>query len=223
MADIIRVRTISSATETAISMANGTFARLVSIGTSWNTIRVGIRLHMDDNGGALASTPRFAIGFSAGTANQFGDSSTTHFVGVVSTSTSWAYQTTFHNATNFAPAKRVSTTLTTGTTLIANGAINIGLTLANRGLIFCDVTKGNPNYTMNLFIPSNTTGADISSTTFLSQMELTTPSLGSYTYTAGQTLAVNEGTDGTLTAANISWDRTFPSIEICDLAVAILS
>ena len=41
--------------------------------------------------------------------------------------------------------------------------------------------------------------------------------------TATRTLAVSEATDGYLDMVNLSWDRSSPKIEICDLAIVRLS
>jgi hypothetical protein len=175
---------------------------------------------MDNSGGALTVAKLF-LGLCSGTSNQFGDSTTTHAVGIVTTG-SWQFQTTFYNATSPAPAKRVGTTTTTGTVLAANAAIGCtaAATTADRGMWFVDIIKGSPNYSFQLFAPSNAVAGDQSAATFLTNMEATTPSIVGYSFSAAQTLAVNEGTDGTLDSINISWDHTTPVIEICDIAVA---
>lgn len=220
MAAIIKVRTISAATETAIQLPNGTFARPINIGTGWNTIRVGIRVHMDNTGAALGSG-NFFIGLCSGNTNQFGDATTTHAVGCLTTS-SFQFQTTFYNATGFAPAKRVGSTLTTGTVLAANAAIpcKAASNTADRAMISIDIIKGSPNYSFQLFAPNNTVPADMSAASFLTLMEATTPASTSYVFSSAQTLAVNQATDGTLDNINISWDHSSPWIEICDIAVA---
>jgi hypothetical protein len=220
MASVIKQRTISAVTENAIQMVNSQFARTLNFGTSWTTMRVGVRMHMSNTGGGLTAA-KFAIGFCSGTSNLFGDATTTHFVGAYTTGT-WAFQTTFYNATSFAAAKRVGSTLTTGAVLFANGAFPCGAasSTADRAAIFVDITKGSPNYSINLFVANNAVPADMSVASFLSTMEVASPVLGTYTYTSAQTVAVNEGTDGTLDSINISWDHSTPFIEICDVAVA---
>jgi hypothetical protein len=223
MGAVIKVRTISSVTETTIQMVNNTFARLVSIGTSWNTIRLGLRMHMADTGADLTGTPTFAMGFCAGTASQFGDATTTHFVGLKTNAATWNRSANFYNNATAVPTKRVGSTTTTGTSLL-NLVIPNGLgTGQGRYIFFVDLIKGSPNYTIKLFCDQTGTSGDQSAATFLAKMELVTPSLSGYTYSSGQTIAVNESTNGTLDCVNVSWDRTTPVIEICDMAVAILA
>lgn len=225
MASVIKVRTISAVTETSIQMVNSHFARLISIGTGWNKVRVGIRLHMEDTGVDAVSTPRFAMGFCSGTANQFGDATTTHFVGILSDAATWSVApgVRYAAANMFKPAKKVGVTTTLGATAFGTVFIPAPASTANRNLMFVDITKGSPNYSFHQFATSATPTTDVSAATFLSQMELATPSLTEHTYYGPQTLAVDEGADGTLDAINFSWDRTNPYIEICDIAVAILS
>ncbi len=223
MASIIKVRTISAATETAIQLSNSQFARTLNFGTSWTTIRFGMRLHMDNTGVAISGTPRFACGFCSGTTNIFGDATTANFVGIISTGASWLFQTTFYNSTLFAPCTRVGSTLTTGTGFAGAsdtiGGCRAGTNVADRGMFFVDLIKGSPNFTVRMFALANTQN-DSSAATFLNTMEQTTPSASGYTYEAGQTVAVNEGANGILDSINVSWNQTTPVVEICDIAVA---
>lgn len=225
MSSVIKERTISAATEKAIQSQNATFARLVSIGTSWTKVRVGMRLHMESTGANLVSTPRLAVGFCSGTANQFGDATTGHFVGVVSNSATWSFQAgPYYNTLGLAPGKRVGSTLTNSGGFASNFSINAGAAAntADRSLLFVDLTKGSPNFTINCFC-QNSPGQDVTVANFLAQMTLVTPAFAGHDYPAGITIAVDEGTDGTLDAINVAWDRSTPFMEFCDIAVAILA
>lgn len=226
MASVIKVRTISSQQEVAIQVANSCFARKLSIPAGWQTVRVGLRLHMDNTGAGL-STPQFGFGLCSGSVNIFGDASVGHFLGAVS-SGPWSFQTTFYNNTSFQPAKKVGSTLTAGTTFTQNAAVQSGAAsnTADRALLFVDITKQFPTpslYTLNLFYLANTSGVDVSAATFLQVMEEVTPSLASHGYSSGQTIAVDESVDGTFDSINVSWNRTTPFIEICDIAFARLA
>jgi len=44
-----------------------------------------------------------------------------------------------------------------------------------------------------------------------------------YNTAASKTLAIDEGTNGTLNAINLAWNRTDAMVEICDVAVSVLS
>lgn len=224
MASVIKVRTISAATETAIQMANSQWARTLTIGTTWNVLRVGVRMHMATIGANLTGTPRLFIGMCSGTANIFGDATTTHAVGMLTNTATWLdnagggyYDTSF-----FSPAKRVAAVISTGTsfgqTLIAAPA-----TAANRNLFFIDITKGSPNFSFRHFGQATGVTTDVSAATFLTQMEASTPSLANHTYSSSQTLAVDEATDGFLDSVCIAFDRVSTPIEICDVAVTRFS
>lgn len=207
-------------------LANSHFARSISFAAGWTTLRVGLRLHMRNIGTDITGTPRFAFGLCSGTSNIFGDASVTHFVGALSSAASWTYGTGtpnyYYDPSQMVPAKKVGSTLTTGATFgqsvfAASAAVGGS---ERRAMMFVDITTGSPNYTLKLWASGTATIPDQSNATFLAQMENNPPSLANYTYSAGKTIAVNEGTDGTLNAINVSWDRTTPVIEICDIAVA---
>lgn len=223
MASLIKVRTISAATETAIQMANSCYARTILIGTTWNVLRVGLRWHMDNTGASL-STPEFAFGVCDGTTNIMGDASVDHFVGVRSSGL-WSFQTTFYNNTSFQPAKKVGATVTTGTTLVQNASIACNCTVdpSPRGFIMVDITKGSPNFSFVLSHLNNQVGANVTASEFLQQMELATVTQTGYLTTASQTLAVSEAGDGFLDSVNVSWNRSTPVIEVTDIAVTRFS
>lgn len=222
MASVINTRLISAVSESAIQMANSCFSRGVSFPSGWKTIRVGMRLHMSNTGGTLSS-PTFAFGICSGSANIFGDSTVGHFLGAVSTGP-WAFQTTFYNNTSFVAAKKVGSSLTQSAAFIQNAAVQCqaATNTADRGFMFIDITKGSPNYTLNLFYLANTSGHDESVAKFLLLMEISGSNVvsSSYAYSADQTIACNEAVDGTFDSINISWNTSTPFIEICDIAFA---
>jgi hypothetical protein len=223
MASTIVTRTISAAQENAISMANSQWARTLSIGTTWNVLRVGLRLHMGTTGANITGTPRFFVGLSSGTSNIFGDATTTHAVGMVTTIATWQdLGNGYYDPTFFSPAKRVNTTLTTGTTF-GQSVIPAPASNANRTLCFIDITKGSPNFSFKHFCQSTGTTTDVSKATFLAQMEASTPSLAQHAYYGPQTLAVDEATNGFLDSVCVAWDRAAAAIEICDIAVTRFS
>lgn len=219
-------RTISAATETAVQLTNAAFARQCSIPSGWNTIRVGVRAHWTNNGGAgLASTPRFGLGFCKGVTNILGGATCDHFVGVISTQASWTNQVTFFGGNTMAPAKKVGTTLTVGSNYagIAVMPNKADSATADREVFFVDILKGSPNYTISLFCGNSGTLTDISSASFLSQMQLASPSLGSHASAGSLAIAVDEAANGVLDAVNVWWDHADSLCEICDIAVVRLT
>lgn len=165
-----------------------------------------------DTGANIAGTPRLALGVCAGDTNIMGDSTVTHFAGIITTEATWARSTTptRYAGLNVGPCKKVGSTLTTGSDLSA--ATNF-LT-SSLSMLFVDITVGSPNYSFRMFGPnaSNTAAATLSD--FNTQILLTTPSFTNYTYATAQTVAVSEVTNGTFDHANVWWDQNSPDVDI---------
>jgi hypothetical protein len=104
---------------------------------------------------------------------------------------------------------------------IGNGA---AVSRADRTIFFVDITKGAPNYTLQLFGWINATPVnDISEATFLANMEIIgLPVLAQHQQSTAQTIAASQAA-GVFDTINILWDRTAAAIEICDVAVARLA
>lgn len=214
-----------------VLIENGQFARPLLFGTTWNEIRVGIRWHMRDSGANIGSNPQVFLGVCSGSANQWGDSTTTHAVGINFNAATWTRNTTNYQVSGVStifPAKRVGSTITRGAALNSAWAIGnqAAADAADRTVLFAQIAKGSPNFSIRAFYrltTSSTPPADISSATFLTEMNvLGTPVITNHSFSSAQTLAVNEGTDGSLDHVAFSWDRT-TGIEICDIAVARIS
>ena len=60
MATKTLLRTISGIDDVRAALNNSTMRRLLSIGTDWTKVRVGIRFSVADTGADLGSTPFFA-------------------------------------------------------------------------------------------------------------------------------------------------------------------
>lgn len=234
---VIIARTISSASDKRIVLSNSQFARALPFGTNWNALQLGIRFSMRDTGANITGSPQFWVGLCSGNSNLVGDASTTHFVGANWNAATWtrtavSYHTSALNSPF--PAKRVNTTVTRGTTLGTSwGCGNqSAANNADRTMFFVRITKGSPNFSFLAFLRAATgmTGGgavaptDLTFDEFMEHMgNLGTSVRTNYTFTGAQTLAVNEGSDGSLDHLNISWDRSTPQIEICDIAVARVS
>lgn len=237
-ASVIINRTIAAASQNAVSMANSTWARPVTMPAAWNHIRVGMRMHMTNTGITLVSNPIFAMGFCSGTTNQYGTPTTTHFIGAAFDRATYGWQTpaiSYATPTGVA-RKRVGTTNTDSAgslTSAANGVFMAGAATntADRGIYFIDVLKGSPNYTFHYPFhtdnSSTNTCGDVSSINFLTYMGYLNPVPTEPGYFTGgttdQTVAVNEGVDGTLNAVNLYWNRADATCEVCDIAVAVLA
>lgn len=194
---------------------NSIGARLVNLGT-WNVVRVGILWGVtQDAPGTI--TPDFAFGLCSGTAAVYGDASATHFVGVTTEGTAfggWAISSGFFISQVFRPSKKVGIVQTNGTNLTTLSVTNASSVNNYRTVLMVEITKGAPNYSFRLFYRNATTAADYTVTDFTTVMEATSPTLADHTFSAAQTLAVDEGVDGTLTAAQFYWNLTTSDTEI---------
>jgi hypothetical protein len=194
-----------------VRMTNARFARqpLPDIFTGWSQLRVALYLAINDSGGNITGTIRFTLGLCAGSTNIPGDATCTHFAGGLLASTPWTRGTgpTRYTGVNTFPSKLVGTTLTTGTTFGGS----YWLTGVPQ-MLFIDITKGSPNYSFRLFFP--TASATPSVSDFETQSVAATPAFSNYTYASAQTVAVNEGTDGTFDHSCVWWNQTNPTFDI---------
>jgi hypothetical protein len=218
------VRDIGGVQDVRAGLDNSTLRRLMSIGSNWSNIRIGLRISMQDPGVDLTSTPIFAVGVCSGTANPFnnGSATTTHWVGARTNMPTWTRQTSPINwyavGNNIVlPSKRVGTTFTDGTIVLGGWTFQIGTD--KRHCVFLDITKGSPNFTINLFVKSDLTDFDVSKDLFLQQVALSSPTITGHGWGTARTLAVDEASDGYLDAVNVSWDRSSPKFELSDIAI----
>lgn len=206
-----------------IVLSNSQFGRLLPFST-WNSLRIGVRWHMRNTGGAIGAGGRLAVGLCRNTTAMFGDATTDHFVGWV-TDGSWGFTTpNQYHTIGGKPATRIGASLTLGTVFAAGNNIpaDAGGSNNDRKIFFVDITKGSPNYSLALFAWSSGV-IDVTNNQFLLKMEETAPSLSSHAAVSAQTIAVDTGANGVFNAVNISWGRSTPEVEICDLAIARLS
>ena len=230
-ASAIKARTFSSIEDKRIQLANSNFARLwaSSLGTSWTKVRIGCRASMGDTGANLSGTPNFAFGICSGTSNIYFDATTTHWCGLKSTDSSWLRVTSSPAAYAMSNAttppqitKKVNTTVTIGGAWDQSPRL-INVTTENRSCLFADITKGSPNFTVALFSRNVNTASDVTLETYLTNVELSSPSVTNHIMSNNQTQAIDEATNGYFNAVNIGWDRTSPVIELSDIAVVKIS
>jgi len=225
MASTILLRTISSVADKRIVLANSQFARPFNIGT-WTTLRIGLRLIMN-NTAATITTPRFYVGLSSGSANLVMDASTDNWCGVASQG-SWSYfagpPKEYYNY-NMRATKRVGSTLTDNSSSITpDASLPADATTADRTLLFVDITKGSPDYTflVRKYRIVDAASVDVPLADFLTKVEEPTPTYTSHGVGTAKTLAVDES-GGVFNHVNIGWDKSSPTIEICDLAIVKLA
>jgi len=197
---------------------NSIAARLETL-APWNVLRLGLLCGIRQDVPVSVISPIFAFGFCAGTAAVFGDASATHFVGFHMEAGAWTINGDYLDSDVNTPTKKVGVTQTDGTSVTGTNLFHAKQDTINvRSMLMLELTTGSPNYSFRLFRRS-ATGTDVSTATFRAQMEAITPTVTNHGFAGPQTLAVNEGVDGTLNAVNVYWNLTTSSMEIEEIMV----
>lgn len=205
-----------------VRMTNSNFARppIPAAFTNWSILRVALLLRLSDSGANITGTPRLAVGLCSGSANIIGDATTTHFVGVMSNNATWSRATAgirYTSGSTWIPHKKVGTTITNGTNISVSSVANISA--EGPTMLMVDITKGTPNYTINLFmyaaaaIPTNTDA------NFELQAVSGVPTFTNYVRSGGFTIAVDEATDGVFDHACVWWNQTNPTLDVLNWGV----
>ena len=217
-------------------LQTGQAARVLSIGTSWSTIRIGARLAFDDLGVTVRGNPRFYMGVlsspSAGLANGPLTDTTSHFVGNIDQGTSWVRATsptryTVASSTS-AKGKKVGATVT-GIATAGGQRLYSGDTTI-RVIQIGEIVKGSPNFTIRLAQNTSTsTPADTTITQLETAMEaasmvaavayLDGEGIGDYVNVSSSdtAIAVDEGTDGSLDAICVAWSIDSPACYVSEV------
>ena len=211
--------------EIGVLLRNSYFARRPDVAMfftpNWSVIRVALRMMLPASSTAVnyrSGTPRFAVGLCAGEANIMGEDSTDNFVGCITDAATWPYpgsSSARQTIASIAAAKKVGSSLTVGTSLTAGTVFNVGVWK----LFFVDITRGSPNYTiaLSLFPNANST-TSVTKADFDTQSVAAVPALANHGTSAGQTIAVNEGT-GTFSHGCVAFDKNWPYVNLADFSV----
>tara|TARA_R110000772_G_scaffold249530_2_gene364014 strand:+ start:123106 stop:123825 length:720 start_codon:yes stop_codon:yes gene_type:complete len=225
-------RLIDSENDNKFKMSGSNISRIMDIGGSWNTLRIGLRLAFVQDASAttpVTGTPRFYFGVGNGSSSPIGAESPVHFVGLYSNETEWTLKATgndCYGATgttsgfDFKAMKVVDGVVTESASSVALGSVSAQPDVA-RACLFIEIVKGSP-FTVKLYAPNDAgTDTDTNLDAFFSVMEESTMSaLANYALSGAKNVTVDESTDGTLNAFQCSWDRTLQKVEISDVAYA---
>lgn len=220
---ITTVASVGGVNEQDAIMSNSTFARPITLPSTWNHVRVGARLWASDFGSGPTGTPLLQMGLCSGTTNLVGDANCQYFVGVTYNSSVWSYSPG-GNGVYFSIALAAMTKTGSVTTLGSNVTADsrLSMTGSNAAFLFVDITKGSPNYTIGTFYYSGV-GATATSTNFQNQLFLSSPTQPAHTVSSNTTIAVNEALSGSLNTATIYWNRTDFNLYVKDWGVAVIS
>jgi hypothetical protein len=211
-------------------LTNSGGARTMLIGSTWNVIRVGVLMTIADFGSNPTGAPRFYLGVLNGVvaANHVLKSTTTNFFGVYINEATWtrnAGPPVYYSLLNIPVAKKVGATLTTGTDLTATGTISG--TTANRNVLLIQITKGSPNWTMELVYPA-VAGAQSDRTLaqFKAALEASTVALaasGLVNYTASSAIGQAFTEAPAPNAVHFAWDKSSFTAKISAIGYAKIS
>jgi len=208
----------------------GNFARLHGVST-WGTIRVGMRA-VFRGGTSLAGTPLFGMGLCHNTSNIVMSPTCDHFLGWVTTGSSWTYNTYVNGGywDNCNPKtmqmqnSATQTLVGSADTHFRNWATNAGTDATM--LIFTDIVNGGGgSWTVKGYYSDNGLGAATpSASDFVTQMRLSTPTWSvNVQRTLSSAVTVDQATYGTLNAATVFWNRNSVTLDILDFGVVRLS
>ena len=240
MPNFITARTVDLTEDKRGVASNGTYARLLEAGNTWNRIVIGFRYAFSGADRSQAGSVRLALGLSNGITNVFGEETTNNFCGLVTDEATLTYNAgggfPFWDgvvATNadLVAATRVGTTLTTGS-VVHQALLTLAASAGIRHAIFIDITKGSPNFTLNAGVPSSVgvEDTDITKAEFESFFDDYSADLDQiatwnlqWSKGSDQTIAVDEAGDGDLTAINFAWPMNAVKFECSDIMYAVLS
>ena len=230
---IIIDRISASIADKVLSISNEQCARTITIGSTWNRIRIGVRFKISSSFANITSA-NFAWGLISGTSSLYADASTNHFLGVdmppsttltYTSATINLYRNTAASASRF--ITKVGLTTTEYYHTVANFAFGLIENLADeyRMAAYMDIMKSNTDpglwtimYTYNRTVSFST--QDISATQFYNNITNDSASLlTSNVASASFQIPISQSANGNLDTINIYWNKTTPPMEISDVAV----
>ena len=229
----VEIKTVAFADETKrLALGNAHWAATITAGTSWNRIRVGCRVTLDDTGANRTGTPRLYMGMlsapSAGLTNGPLNAGTSHFVGTMPDDSTWtrlpgggggpSYQ-----ASGQTLGKKVAGTRTMGGASL-DQRFSFDDSTPYRMILLCEIEKGSPNFTItshsNPIPPVDHSlvllERCLESSSFAGAMSL----LSGYT-ASSTTIAVDESSDGFLNAVCLGWSLTTSKLNVGEILYAI--
>lgn len=229
-------QTFSDGADISLELGNEEWVRQMVISNNWNHIRIGLLYQVTGTANTTNAGTNFAVGICSGTGAPFGVLTTTNFVGIECVNVlGWvanAGQPYYSYASsNLFACKKVGGSVTTAATNLAD---SVGLYVptiagaARRGLLYVDITKGTPNYTIGISAPPNTSAASDWTVPFLvSGMTQTfgsivVNSVSMSTGNGAQTLACDE-TAGIFDTVDIYSNLLSNPFEIQEVAIEKLA
>ncbi len=186
---VIATYTSASVSEKRVVLSNGYIARKHNIGTSWNTMRVGVRIQTERGFGL--SIPSYTMQFCLGISNGPYKGST-NYLDVVVTVASPSYvaasgaNMAYWNMNGNTILFTVSASVGSYSAPFGNvGIFAADPTATTRRMFFADFIRGSGTFTARYFgCNSATAFPDVTTNDFLTQIVSATPTFANHTYTA---------------------------------------
>lgn len=233
-------RIINLVEDKYLSLANEEYLRQLSIGSNWTKLRIGMVCALTPNGANNLLGCRLVLGLCSAAspfANTLGYASATtgNSIGcdfIIKSSGADDYGDFIFNAgsgnpyftgTFMAARRRYGSTATFAAFASSNQAIAATTgALQRRSLIYLDITKGSPNYTVKPFVLTSVQAkGDFATADFLDGLEQSgTPVVNGQTLNtiAALTPACDE-TAGAFNTLDLYWNRAAYALEVYALAV----
>ena len=232
MSTIIDRSYIGGDNDKILSVTNEQIGRTFSVGSSWKRLRIGIRYEVSSSGANIVG-PNFAFGLCSGTSSMYADSTTQYFIGSdMDTTQGLDYLVSTMGL--YRPAGggggtygRFCTKVGATTTVYANQTEWMPLINTvgspNRAFKFIDFTKsdGDPglwNITYTWYRVAQWYNTDVTSGSFYSNMTNDVVTLPADNTSSIYTVPISESVYGHLDTINVYWSKTYPPLEISDVA-----
>lgn len=229
----VDIDTVTIGTEDRrLVLTNAQAARVLAVGSTWNSIRIGIRFAFDDTGANLTGTPNFLVGMLSNPVEAGGmlsngplsGAATSHFIGIRNTDATWTRSAGYYSidANTFQATKKVGSTTSNGSAVLTGQtSVMEAAPATNHSIMIVFLIKGSP-WTVYFARNASTSETHKTQADLITALEASDPyaTLG-YAATPQPTLTVDEATDGYLNAVCVAWDRTTPALRIADVMYSI--
>ncbi len=231
---------LTPTTDKYLTLAGEEYLRKLTIGNTWNVLRIGVMVAITPDGTNNLTSPKLLVGVcsaNATFANTAGytAASTTNYIGAdfYARGDTGAAVTATYNAGGGNPyfyasdgtygvptaTRRRVAAVETVSVIGGNSQRRIAVagtaTVVRRTAMYVDITKGSPNYTVDTWGAIDISGTDYSYTHFQLGFETTTPVLNGVTFSkqAGTAIACSE-VAGIFDTISVHWNRSSFPMEV---------
>lgn len=216
---------MSDGDDRRLVLSNARAARTFDIGTSWTSLMLGVRMSINGSSANIASA-NMVFGACSGVANVYGDQTPKHIVGlkVNNGGSAWTFGSHFWAPSAKALVNVSGVDTLYGTPSGSNYTSDVTLRVGH----FVKIDKGSPNFTVTWAGCTFSAATDLTLNQFQSLMETAIANFSTVKGNYGQqgtvsTVAVNEGTNGSLDSCCFYWSNVGETLEISDVAYARLA